>query len=170
MLETKSDQFQSVLRPGLISENEIFPTINSSDLAYYNAFIVTVPTPIGKHNQPVFTPMIKASETIAKFLKKGDIVVYESTVYPGVTEDEMVPVLKRVSGLKYNLDFYCGYSPGRINLGDKKHTVTKILKATSGSTLEIADIFDDQCKSIITAETFKASSIKVAEATKVIEN
>jgi UDP-N-acetyl-D-galactosamine dehydrogenase len=114
--------------------------------------------------------MIKASESIAKFLNKGDIVIYESTVYPGVTEDEMVPVLERVSDLKYNEDFYCGYSPERINPGDKEHTVTKILKVTSGSTPEIADFIDGIYKSIITAGTHKASSIKVAEAAKVIEN
>jgi UDP-N-acetyl-D-galactosamine dehydrogenase len=114
--------------------------------------------------------MIKASESIAKFLNKGDIVIYESTVYPGVTEDEMVPVLERVSGLKYNVDFYCGYSPERINPGDKEHTVTKILKVTSGSTPEITDFIDGIYKSIITAGTYKASSIKVAEAAKVIEN
>jgi len=114
--------------------------------------------------------MIKASESIAMFLKKGDIVIYESTVYPGVTEDEMVPVLERESGLVYNVDFYCGYSPERINPGDKAHTVTKILKVTSGSTPEIADFIDDVYKSIITAGTHKASSIKVAEAAKVIEN
>jgi UDP-N-acetyl-D-galactosamine dehydrogenase len=114
--------------------------------------------------------MIKASETIATFLKKGDIIIYESTVYPGVTEDEMVPVLEKVSGLKYNKDFYCGYSPERINPGDKEHTVTKILKVTSGSTPEIATVVDELYKSIITAGTHKAPSIKVAEAAKVIEN
>jgi UDP-N-acetyl-D-galactosamine dehydrogenase len=114
--------------------------------------------------------MIKASESIAKLLKKGDIVIYESTVYPGVTEDEMVPVLERESGLKYNVDFYCGYSPERINPGDKEHTVTKILKVTSGSTPEISDLIDGLYKSIITAGTHKAPSIKVAEAAKVIEN
>jgi UDP-N-acetyl-D-galactosamine dehydrogenase len=135
-----------------------------------NVYIVTVPTPTDKHNRPVLTPMIKSSETIAAFLKKKDIVIYESTVYPGVTEDEMVPVLERISGLKFNIDFYCGYSPERINPGDKEHTVTKILKVTSGSTPEIADIIDNLYKSIITAGTHKAPSIKVAEAAKVIEN
>lgn len=133
-------------------------------------YIVTVPTPTDKHNRPVLTPMIKASETIAKFLKKNDIVIYESTVYPGVTEDEMVPVLEKNSGLKFNNDFYCGYSPERINPGDKEHTVTKILKVTSGSTPEIAEIIDQLYKSIIVAGTHKAPSIKVAEAAKVIEN
>ncbi len=135
-----------------------------------NIYIVTVPTPTDKHNRPVLTPMIKASETIATFLKKGDIVIYESTVYPGVTEDEMAPVLEQISGLKYNNDFYCGYSPERINPGDKEHTVTKILKVTSGSNPEIATIVDELYRSIITAGTHKAPSIKVAEAAKVIEN
>ena len=135
-----------------------------------NIYIVTVPTPTDKHNRPVLTPMVKASETIALFLTKGNIVIYESTVYPGVTEDEMVPVLERVSGLKYNKDFFCGYSPERINPGDKEHTVTKILKVTSGSNYEIATEVDELYKTIITAGTYKASSIKVAEAAKVIEN
>jgi UDP-N-acetyl-D-galactosamine dehydrogenase len=129
-----------------------------------------VPTPTDKHNRPVLTPMIKASETIAGLLQKGDVVIYESTVYPGVTEEEMVPVLERISGLQYNVDFFCGYSPERINPGDKEHTVTKILKVTSGSTPEIADLVDELYRSIIVAGTYKASSIKVAEAAKVIEN
>lgn len=169
-LEIENYQLQSVLRNDLINSKGLFPTTNPSELADCNVFIVTVPTPTDKHNRPVLIPMIKASETIAKLLKKGDIVVYESTVYPGVTEDEMVPVLERVSGLKYNVDFYCGYSPERINPGDKEHTVTKILKVTSGSTPDIADFIDGIYKSIITAGTHKASSIKVAEAAKVIEN
>jgi UDP-N-acetyl-D-galactosamine dehydrogenase len=169
-LEIENYQLQSVLRNNLINTNGLFPTANSSELAECNVFIVTVPTPTDKHNRPVLIPMINASETVAKFLKKGDIVVYESTVYPGVTEDEMVPVLERVSGLKYNVDFYCGYSPERINPGDKEHTVTKILKVTSGSTPEIAEVIDRIYKSVITAGTHKAASIKVAEAAKVIEN
>ena len=169
-LEIESNQLRSVLRSSLIPENGLYPTTNSEDLSACNIYIVTVPTPTDKHNRPVLTPMIKASESIATFLKKGDIVIYESTVYPGVTEDEMVPVLERASGLKYNVDFYCGYSPERINPGDKEHTVTKILKVTSGSTPEIADFIDNIYKSIITAGTHKASSIKVAEAAKVIEN
>jgi UDP-N-acetyl-D-galactosamine dehydrogenase len=148
----------------------LFITSNKEKLEDCNIYIVTVPTPTDKHNRPVLIPMIKASETIATFLKKGDIVIYESTVYPGVTEDEMVPVLERVSKLKYNEDFYCGYSPERINPGDKEHTVTKILKVTSGSTPEIATIIDDLYRSVITAGTHKAPSIKVAEAAKVIEN
>lgn len=145
-------------------------TTDKDVLKNCNVYIITVPTPTDKYNRPVLTPMIKASETVASFLNKGDIVIYESTVYPGVTEDEMVPVLEQVSGLKYNKDFYCGYSPERINPGDKEHTVTKILKVTSGSTPEIAIKVDELYKSIITAGTHKAPSIKVAEAAKVIEN
>lgn len=148
----------------------LFITSEKDFIKDCNIYIVTVPTPTDKYNRPVLTPMIKASETIANFLKNGDIVIYESTVYPGVTEDEMVPVLEKSSGLKYNKDFYCGYSPERINPGDKEHTVKKILKVTSGSTPEIATIVDDLYKSIITAGTHKAPSIKVAEAAKVIEN
>jgi UDP-N-acetyl-D-glucosamine/UDP-N-acetyl-D-galactosamine dehydrogenase len=169
-LEIECDHLQSVLRTSLTNNNGLYPTTNSLDLESCNIYIVTVPTPTDRHNRPVLTPMIKASESIAMFLKKGDIVIYESTVYPGVTEDEMVPVLERISGLIYNVDFYCGYSPERINPGDKEHTVTKILKVTSGSNPEIADFIDDFYKSVITAGTYKASSIKVAEASKVIEN
>jgi UDP-N-acetyl-D-galactosamine dehydrogenase len=135
-----------------------------------NFFIVTVPTPTDKNNRPVLTPLIKASEIVGSILKKGDIVIYESTVYPGVTEDECVPILEKSSKLKFNVDFFVGYSPERINPGDKEHTVTKILKVTSGSTPEIATIVDELYKSIIIAGTHKASSIKVAEAAKVIEN
>jgi len=145
-------------------------TSNESLVKQANFFIVTVPTPTDKHNRPELLPMLKASETVARALKKGDYVVYESTVYPGVTEEEMVPVLEKGSSLKYNVDFFCGYSPERINPGDKEHTVTKILKITSGSTPEAADVIDELYQSIITAGTFKASSIKVAEAAKVIEN
>jgi UDP-N-acetyl-D-galactosamine dehydrogenase len=169
-LEIESNLLQFVLKTTLTNDNGFFPTTNSVDLANCNIYIVTVPTPTDKHNRPVLTPMIKASESIAMFLKKGDIVIYESTVYPGVTEEEMVPVLERGSGLKYNVDFFCGYSPERINPGDKEHTVTKILKVTSGSTPEIANVIDGLYKSIIIAGTHKASSIRVAEAAKVIEN
>jgi len=169
-LEIDSDHLKAVLRTAITDGNGLLPTTTSANLANCNVYIVTVPTPTDKHNRPVLTPMIKASESIAKFLNKGDIVIYESTVYPGVTEEEMVPVLERGSGLKYNEEFYCGYSPERINPGDKEHTVTKILKVTSGSTPEIADFIDSIYKSIITAGTHKASSIKVAEAAKVIEN
>ncbi|GGE32162.1 nucleotide sugar dehydrogenase [Psychroflexus planctonicus] len=145
-------------------------TANSKDLADANFYVVTVPTPTDKNRQPVLTPLTKASETIGKQLKKKDIVVYESTVYPGVTEEVCVPVLEEVSGLKMNTDFYVGYSPERINPGDKKHTVTKILKVTSGSTPEVAKVVDDVYASVITAGTHLAPSIKVAEAAKVIEN
>lgn len=140
------------------------------DLAQCNTFIVTVPTPIDKYNQPDLMPLIKASETIGKVLKKDDIVIYESTVYPGATEEECVPVLERISGLTYNVDFFVGYSPERINPGDKEHRVTTIKKVTSGSTPETADLIDDLYNQIIIAGTHKASSIKVAEAAKVIEN
>jgi UDP-N-acetyl-D-galactosamine dehydrogenase len=135
-----------------------------------NIYIATVPTPTDKHNRPVLTPMLKVSEAIGKILKKGDVVIYESTVYPGVTEEECVPVLEKVSGLKFNKDFFTGYSPERINPGDKEHTVTKILKVTSGSTPEVAEYVDQLYRSVITAGTHKAPSIKVAEAAKVIEN
>lgn len=140
------------------------------DLKGCNVFIVTVPTPINEHKQPDLTPLIKASETIGQVLKQGDIVIYESTVYPGATEEDCVPVLERVSGLIFNKDFYCGYSPERINPGDKEHRVTTILKVTSGSTPETAETVDKLYRSIITAGTHKASSLKVAEAAKVIEN
>ena len=133
-------------------------------------FIVTVPTPINNHKQPDLRPLINASETVGKVLKPGDIVIYESTVYPGATEEDCVPVLEKVSGLTFNKDFFCGYSPERINPGDKEHRLTNILKITSGSTPEVADIVDQLYRSIITAGTYKASSIKVAEAAKVIEN
>lgn len=145
-------------------------TTDIAELAQANVFIVTVPTPINTHKQPDLTPLIKASETIGKVLKQGDVVIYESTVYPGATEEDCVPVLERVSGLTFNKDFYVGYSPERINPGDKEHRVTNIMKVTSGSTPETADFVDELYNSIITAGTHKASSIKVAEAAKVIEN
>lgn len=140
------------------------------DIAKCNVFFVTVPTPVDKNNRPDLNPLYKASETVGKVLKKGDIVVYESTVYPGVTEDECVPVLEKNSGLRFNIDFFCGYSPERINPGDKVHTISKIKKITSGSTPEVADKIDGLYKTIVTAGTHKAPSIKVAEAAKVIEN
>ena len=145
-------------------------TTNVYDLRACNVYIVTVPTPIDEHKRPDLTPLIKASETVGKVLKAGDIVIYESTVYPGCTEDDCVPVLEKFSGLKFNQDFFCGYSPERINPGDKEHRVTTIKKVTSGSTPEIADLVDALYKQIIIAGTHKASSIKVAEASKVIEN
>ncbi|MCV2216238.1 Vi polysaccharide biosynthesis UDP-N-acetylglucosamine C-6 dehydrogenase TviB [Thauera sp. Sel9] len=140
------------------------------DLAACNVFIVTVPTPIDEHKQPDLTPLVKASETIGKVLKKGDIVIYESTVYPGATEEDCVPVLEQHSGLRFNVDFYAGYSPERINPGDKEHRVSTIRKVTSGSTPEVADLVDALYRQIIVAGTHKAESIKVAEAAKVIEN
>lgn len=145
-------------------------TANIQDAKDCNIYIVTVPTPIDSANRPDLTPLIKSSQTIGSVLKKGDIVIYESTVYPGVTEDVCVPELEKASGLKFNEDFYCGYSPERINPGDKEHTVKKILKVTAGSTPEIAKRVDDLYKTVITAGTHLASSIKVAEASKVIEN
>lgn len=139
-------------------------------IADCNVYIVTVPTPIDEHKRPDLTPLIRASESIGKVLKKDDIVIYESTVYPGATEEDCVPVLEKFSGLKFNEDFFCGYSPERINPGDKEHTVTKILKVTAGSTPEIGKKVDDLYGSVITAGTHLAPSIKVAEAAKVIEN
>lgn len=151
-------------------QNGFTCTSNIAEISDCNIYIVTVPTPINKHNSPDLTPLIKASETVAKILKKGDIVIYESTVYPGATEEECIPILERDSELKFNIDFFAGYSPERINPGDKEHTVDKILKVTSGSTLEIGKVVDDLYASVITAGTHLAPSIKVAEAAKVIEN
>lgn len=170
-LEVEDDLLQSVLVNNLDNNSKgLFVTYDKTQLSECNVFIVTVPTPTDKYNRPVLTPMIKASEIVASCLKKGDVVIYESTVYPGVTEEEMVPILEKNSGLKYNFDFYCGYSPERINPGDKEHTVTKILKVTSGSTPEIAEFVDSLYRTVIKAGTHKAPSIKVAEASKVIEN
>ena len=163
-LELNDDEVKESILNGMIY------TTNIEDIKDCNVYIVTVPTPIDNSNRPDLTPLIKSSQTIGKVLKKDDIVIYESTVYPGVTEEICVPQLENLSGLKFNIDFYCGYSPERINPGDKEHTVTKILKITSGSTPQIADVVDDLYSSIITAGTHKASSIKVAEAAKVIEN
>lgn len=150
--------------------NGIEFTTSLDDIRKCNIYIVTVPTPIDNYKKPDLTPLLKASETVGQVLKKDDIVIYESTVYPGCTEEDCVPILEKVSGLKFNIDFYCGYSPERINPGDKEHTVTKILKVTSGSTPEIGKKVDALYKSIITAGTHLAPSIKVAEAAKVIEN
>ncbi|AXX91775.1 Vi polysaccharide biosynthesis UDP-N-acetylglucosamine C-6 dehydrogenase TviB [Malaciobacter molluscorum LMG 25693] len=151
-------------------DNGIKFTCNIEDIKDCNIFIVTVPTPIDKNKQPDLTPLLKASETVGKVLKKDDIVIYESTVYPGATEEVCVPILEKFSNLEFNKDFYCGYSPERINPGDKKHTVTKILKVTSGSTPKIGQKVDELYSSIITAGTHLAPTIKVAEAAKVIEN
>jgi UDP-N-acetyl-D-glucosamine/UDP-N-acetyl-D-galactosamine dehydrogenase len=151
------------------SPNLTFST-NLDDLKNYNVFIVTVPTPIDNYKKPDLTPLLSASRTIGKILKKNDLVIYESTVYPGCTEEDCVPVLEKESGLTFNQDFFCGYSPERINPGDKINTLTKIKKVTSGSTPEIADFVDNLYGSIITAGTYKATSMKVAEASKAIEN
>jgi UDP-N-acetyl-D-galactosamine dehydrogenase len=151
-------------------ENGMKFTLNTDDIKDCNIYIVTVPTPIDKNKRPDLTPLIKASETVGKVLKKDDIVIYESTVYPGATEEDCVPVLEKFSNLKFNEDFFCGYSPERINPGDKEHTVTKILKVTAGSTPEIGKKVDELYASIITAGTHLAPTIKVAEAAKVIEN
>lgn len=167
-LEVEESDLLSVLSTN--SSNGFLPTINKDDIASSNVFIVTVPTPVDENNKPIITPLIKASEAIGGILKQGDIVIYESTVYPGCTEDDCVPVLEKTSGLKFNKDFFCGYSPERINPGDKKHTVTKIRKVTSGSNENTSQFVDDLYSSIIEAGTHKATSIKVAEAAKVIEN
>lgn len=163
-LELSSEQLQQAINDGMIFTTKL------DEIALCNIYIVTVPTPIDKHKKPDLTPLYKASESIGKVLNKGDIVIYESTVYPGCTEEECVPVLEKFSGLKFNIDFFCGYSPERINPGDKEHTVTKIKKVTSGSTPEIGQKVNDLYASIITAGTHLAPTIKVAEAAKVIEN
>jgi UDP-N-acetyl-D-glucosamine/UDP-N-acetyl-D-galactosamine dehydrogenase len=163
-LELTSDEVNESIKNGMIYSTNI------DDIKDCNIYIVTVPTPIDSTNRPDLTPLIKSSQTIGKVLKRDDIVIYESTVYPGVTEEVCVPQLEKESGMIFNKDFFCGYSPERINPGDKEHTVTKILKITSGSNPEIAIVVDELYKSIITAGTYKASSIKVAEAAKVIEN
>ena len=152
------------------SKNGLALTDKASEIEKANVYIITVPTPTNKRNQPVLIPLQKASETVGEVLKKGDVVIIESTVYPGVTEEICVPILEKVSGLRFNKDFFAGYSPERINPGDKKHTVTKILKVTSGSTPEAASYLDELYASVITAGTHLAPSIKVAEAAKVIEN
>ena len=148
----------------------LFFASSLEELKECNYYVVTVPTPVDKNNRPVLTPLIKASETVGSVMKKGDIVIYESTVYPGATEEDCVPILERVSGLVFNKDFFVGYSPERINPGDKKHTVEKILKVTSGSTKEVGEKVNDLYASVITAGTHLAPTIKVAEAAKVIEN
>ncbi len=154
----------------LAEAKQLSYSADPAELAKCNVYIVTVPTPIDNYKQPDLTPLVKASETIGKVLKKGDIVIYESTVYPGATEEDCVPVLEKFSGLKYNQDFFAGYSPERINPGDKNHRVSTIKKVTSGSTPEVADLVNDLYSEIITAGTHKAASIRVAEAAKVIEN
>ena len=173
-LEVADEDLKKVIVTDLISTEKngkgLYCTTAVGDIESSNFYVVTVPTPTDKNKRPVLTPLIKASESVGKVLKKGDYVIYESTVYPGVTEDECVPVLEQVSGLKFNEDFFVGYSPERINPGDKERTVTKILKVTSGSTPESAEVIDSLYKSVITAGTHLAPTIKVAEAAKVIEN
>ncbi len=169
-LEVEGDLLKSVLKQNNSSENGLFCTTELNQMSDCDFYVVTVPTPVDKNNRPDLTPLYKSSETVGKVLKKGDVVIYESTVYPGVTEEECVPVLERVSGLKFNEDFFVGYSPERINPGDKEHTVEKILKVTAGSTPEAGKIVNDLYASVITAGTHLAPTIKVAEAAKVIEN
>ena len=163
-LVTKNPFTESLTNKGLYCSDQL------EDIADANIYIITVPTPVDKNNRPVLTPLIKASETVGKVLKKGDIVIYESTVYPGATEEDCIPVVEKTSGLKYNEDFYAGYSPERINPGDKEHTIEKILKVTSGSTPEVGQIVNDLYAAVILAGTHLAPAIKVAEAAKVIEN
>ena len=162
--EVSDEQLQTALKNGF------YCTTNLEKIRDYNFYIIAVPTPVDENNRPDLLPLLKASETVGKVISKGDIVVYESTVYPGVTEEECLPVVEKVSGLKFNKDFFAGYSPERINPGDKLHTVDKIKKVTSGSTPEIADIIDNIYNSVLINGTHKASSIKVAEASKIIEN
>ena len=169
-LNSGFDRTQEVTAEQLKSSVSLTFSSNAADLTACNTFIVTVPTPIDHFKKPDLTPLLKASEMIGKALKKGDLVIYESTVYPGCTEEDCVPVLEQFSGLKFNEDFFCGYSPERINPGDKVNTLTKIKKVTSGSTPEIAEKVDQLYRSIITAGTHKAPSMKVAEASKAIEN
>lgn len=170
-LEVSNSVLQKVLVDNFYdNQNGLLCSSTLSDIADCNYYIVTVPTPVDKNNRPDLNPLYKSSETVAKVLKKGDIVIYESTVYPGVTEEECVPVLEKISGLQFNVDFFAGYSPERINPGDKEHTVEKILKVTAGSTPEIGQKVDALYKSVIIAGTHLAPTIKVAEAAKVIEN
>ncbi|SDL10604.1 UDP-N-acetyl-D-galactosamine dehydrogenase [Salinimicrobium catena] len=174
-LEVENDVLQSVLLQSnpLGAENAesgLFCTDQLDDIKDCNYYVITVPTPVDKNNRPDLTPLYKSSESVGKVLKKGDIVIYESTVFPGATEDECVPVLEKSSGLKYNEDFFVGYSPERINPGDKEHTVEKILKVTAGSTPEVGQKVNELYASVITAGTHLAPTIKVAEAAKVIEN
>ena len=169
-LEVENDVLQSVLKEKNNDDLGLYCSYSLEDIKDSNYYIVTVPTPVDKNNRPILTPLIKASETVGQVLKKDDVVVYESTVYPGATEEDCIPVLERVSGLKFNKDFFAGYSPERINPGDKLHTVDKILKVTSGSTPEVGKDINQLYKSVISAGTHLAPTIKVAEAAKVIEN
>lgn len=168
---------ESILKSALVESNPVlsnkkglYCSFDINEIKNCNFFVVTVPTPVDKNNRPDLTPLVRASETVGKVISKGDIVVYESTVYPGATEEDCIPVIEKVSGLKFNVDFFAGYSPERINPGDKEHTVEKIKKVTSGSTPEVAEKVDSVYRSVIIAGTHKAPTIKVAEAAKVIEN
>ena len=172
-LEVEDEILQSALvkeNPFNNHHNGLYCSCDLDDIKEANIYIVTVPTPVDKNNRPDLTPLVKASETVGKMIGKGDIVIYESTVYPGATEEDCIPVVEKTSGLKFNKDFFAGYSPERINPGDKEHTVEKIRKVTSGSTPETGKIVDDLYRSVITAGTHLAPTIKVAEAAKVIEN
>ena len=169
-LEVDNETLKSVIIGEDSDEIGLFCTNQLDKIKECNYYIITVPTPVDKNNRPILTPLIKASETVGKVLKNGDVVIYESTVYPGCTEEDCVPVLEKISGLQFNKDFYAGYSPERINPGDKEHTVEKILKVTSGSTPEVGEKVNDLYKSVIIAGTHLAPTIKVAEAAKVIEN
>lgn len=169
-LEVEDELLKSALVDTPSDDNGLFCSTKLEDIKDCNYYIITVPTPVDKNNRPDLTPLYKSSESVGKVLKKGDTVIYESTVYPGVTEDECVPVLERVSGLKFNVDFFAGYSPERINPGDKEHTVEKILKVTAGSTPEVGKRVNNLYANVITAGTHLAPTIKVAEAAKVIEN
>lgn len=168
---------EEILQSALVQENPVkagtkglYCSFSPEDIEPCNFYVVTVPTPVDKNNRPDLTPLYRASETVGRVISKGDIIVYESTVYPGATEDDCIPVIEKISGLRYNIDFFAGYSPERINPGDKEHTVEKIKKVTSGSTADVAEIVDATYRSVILAGTHKASSIRVAEAAKVIEN
>jgi UDP-N-acetyl-D-galactosamine dehydrogenase len=169
-LEVEDDNLKSVLTLSTPVDNGLYLSSKLDAISDCNIYIVTVPTPVDKNNRPDLTPLIKASESIGKVISKGDIVVYESTVYPGCTEEDCIPVIEKSSGMKFNVDFFAGYSPERINPGDKEHTVTTIHKITSGSTPDIAEEVDQLYKKVITAGTHKAPSIRVAETAKVIEN
>jgi len=169
-LEVEDEILEKVLKSTNNEQKGLYCSSDLIDIKNCNYYIVTVPTPVDKNNRPDLSPLHRASETVGAVLKKGDLVIYESTVYPGATEEECIPVLEKISGLKYNLDFFAGYSPERINPGDKEHTVEKILKVTSGSTPEIGKKVDELYQSVISAGTHLAPSIKVAEAAKVIEN
>jgi UDP-N-acetyl-D-galactosamine dehydrogenase len=169
-LRAGTDRTLEVSENELEQANRLSYTSDLADLRNCNTYIVTVPTPVDRHKRPDLTPLIKASETLGKVIKKGDVVIYESTVYPGATEEDCIPIIEKFSGLKFNTDFFAGYSPERINPGDKEHRFTSIKKVTSGSTPEVADFVDALYASVVTAGTHKAPSIKVAEAAKVIEN